>query len=376
MVSTLRARAAEAETLRQLPQATIDEVAAAGAFGLVMPTEVGGWNLGLRSLTNVTRILAQGCVSSGWTLSFFMLHNWFVVRSSAELQADVFADRPYAMLPCPLAPTGKAVPVEGGYRMTGRWGWATGVQHGDWVMVNTLIDRDGVPEARFCLAPIADVEIVDVWHTSGMRGTGSNDVVADDVFVPEHRSITSAELRSENPPGALFNDNPFIRYPLTPVLAMVGASPALGGAEAAVDLFRDHIRTRVLPYSAGDKQAEQPTSQLRLAEARATVRAAHLVWRDAIDQISDVYDAGGQIPLSERGRFRLAASHVVRLSRQAVNIVVEGAGASVYFLDSPLQRIQRDLETLKGHVVFDWDRTAQLAGKLELGIEPGPADML
>lgn len=376
MVDPLRDRAAQAERLRQLPQSTIDDATDAGLFTMVVPSELGGSGLGLRSLTDSTRVLAHGCMSSAWTLSFLVLHNWFIARGSRQLQAEVFAERPFALIPCPLAPTGTGVPVEGGYEISGRWQWATGVQHGDWVMVNAMIEGEAGPASTFCLAPIEDVDVDDVWHTSGMRGTGSNDVVADKVFVPENRTITAADLRGDAPPGAELCSAPFVRYPLTPVLTLVAASPALGGAEAAVEEFRTYIQSRVLPYSLGDRQAEQPASQIRLAEALATVRAARLVWQDAIDRICDTYDAGGTIETAERGRFRLAAAHTVRLSLDAVNTVLEGAGASVHFEDSPLQRIARDLLTLKGHVVYDWDRAAQLAGKLEIGMEPAPTDMV
>ena len=376
MVAPLSARAAEAERLRELPRATIDDVEKAGVFRMVVPREIGGWGLDLRSLAETTRVLAHGCVSSAWTLSFLMLHNWFVARGPRELQAAVFADRPYVLMPCPLAPTGTAVPTEGGYELTGRWQWATGVQHGDWVMVNAMVERDAGPESVFCLAPIADIEVDDVWHTSGMRGTGSNDVVANRVFIPARCAMPAADLRSDAPPGASLTSSAFVRYPMTPVLVLVASAPALGGAEAAVDLFRDYVRDRVLPYSLGARQAEQPTSQVRLAEALATVRAARLVWQDAIDRISDTYDAGERIERRDRGFVRLAAAQTVRLSLQAVNIVLEGAGASVHFESSPLQRIHRDLVTLKGHVVFDWDRAAQLAGKLEIGGEPALTDML
>ncbi|MGI9611306.1 MAG: acyl-CoA dehydrogenase [Acidimicrobiales bacterium] len=376
MVEPLSKRAAEASQLRQLPQATIDDAEAAGVFKMLVPSQVGGWGLGLRSLTDSTRVLAHGCVSSAWTLSFLVLHNWFIVRGDKALQDEVFGERPYALIPCPLAPTGTGVAVDGGYEITGRWQWATGVQHGDWVMVNAMIEDDDGPVSTFCLAPIDEVGVVDVWHTSGMRGTGSNDVVADKLFVPAHRTITSADLRGDEPPGAAIHPEPFVRYPLTPVLTAVAAAPALGGAEAAVDEFRRYIKSRVLPYSLGDRQVEQPASQIRLADALATVRAARLVWQDAIDRVCDVYDGGGTIDRAERGRFRLAAAHTVRLSLEAVNIVMEGAGASVHFESSPLQRIQRDLVTIKGHVVYDWDRAAQLAGKLELGIEPAMTDML
>ena len=377
MVPVLRERATEAEQRRELPPATIGDALDADLFRMVIPREIGGWGLGLRSLADSTRILAQGCVSTAWTLSFLVMHNWFVVRGPAAARDEVFAERGFALVPCPLAPTGVAERADSGYVVSGRWQWATGVQHGDWVMVNSRVEgEDGRPRSVFCLLPIDDIDVVDVWQTSGMRATGSNDVVVDRAVVPETRTITANELRGDDPPGARLLSDPFVGYPFTPVLALVAAAPALGGAEAATDHFRASVQGRVLPYSLNERQLEQPAAQMRLAEALATVHAARLVWDDAVDRLIADQDAGRSPAPAERGRYRLAAAHVVRLSLQAVSTIIEGSGASVHFAGAPLGRIHRDLVTLKGHVVFDWDRAAELVGKLELGLEPGPADML
>jgi 3-hydroxy-9,10-secoandrosta-1,3,5(10)-triene-9,17-dione monooxygenase len=377
MVEPLRARASDTESLRKLPEGTINDALDADLFKMLVPEHLGGHGLDLRTIAQTTRTLAHGCMSSAWTLSFLVLHNWFVARGPRELQEAVFADRSFALIPCPLAPTGTGVPTDGGYVLTGRWQWATGVQHGDWVMVNSMVERDGeAPEGRFCLLRIDEVEVIDTWHTSGMRGTGSNDVVVDGVFVPEAQTIAAADLRGDHPPGALLCDDPFVAFPFTPVLTLVAAAPALGGAEAAVDHYREYIKNRVLPYSPGDRQVEQQASQIRLAEALATVHAARLVWEDAIEQVTATYRSGGSISRNKRGRLRLATAYTVRQSLHAVSIIVEGAGASVHFTDSDIGRIHRDLVTLKGHVVYDWDRAAQLAGKIEAGIEPLVTDML
>ena len=232
------------------------------------------------------------------------------------------------------------------------------------------------PTPRVLLLPVGDVEIIDVWHTSGMRATGSHDVAATDVFVPELHTMPVDDLRGEDPPGARLHGEAFLRYPMSPVLCLYAAASAVGAAEAAVDLCRDHMSARLLPHTPGDRQAEQATSQARLAEARATVRASRLVWSDAIERLSRAYEDGGSLARAERGEFRLAAAHAVRLARQAVEIAGVGMGASAYFEGSPFQRIERDLAVLKGHVVYDWDRVTQLAGKLELGIAPLATDML
>lgn len=376
MVEPLSARALDAERRRELPPETIDESAAAGFFRALMPRELGGEQAGLAAVADATRTLAHGCVSSAWTLSFITLHNWLIARGSADLHTAVFGDRGEARIPCPLAPGGSATPVDGGYVVSGRWEWATAVQHADWVMVHAIVDRPDAIETRFAVTRIEEVTVDDVWHTSGMRGTGSNTVVLDEVFVPAERTFAGEEFRSASPPGAALSADPMLRHPVTPVLCLMAAAPALGGAEAAVELLREQQQNRVLAYSLGDRQIEQPAAQIRLADALATVRAARLVWRDAIDQVTGRVAADTIDDPAWRGNIRLAAAHTVRLSITAVAIVLEGAGASVHFEDSPLQRISRDLHTLRGHVVFDWDRAAQLAGRLELGLEPGPVDML
>jgi len=376
MVPPLRARAADAETRRELPPETIADAETAGFFRALMPTEAGGSAAGLGAVAEATRTLAHGCVSSAWTLSFFTLHNWLIARSAPDLQAMVFGPRGEARIPCPLTPSGAATPVDDGFTVTGRWEWATGVQHAEWVMVHAIVDRPDVIETRFVVVPIDEVVVEDVWHTSGMRATGSNTVVLDHVHVPAARTFTGEEFRSTNPAGVATSPDLILRHPVTPVLCLMAAAPALGGAEAAVDLLRDQQRSRVLPYSMGERQVEQPAAQVRLADALATVRAARLVWRDAIDRLSTAVAAGEIDDPVWRGGIRLAAAHTVHLAVRTVEIVLEGSGASVHFDTSPLQRIARDLTTLRGHVVFDWDRARQLAGKLELGIEPGPTDML
>ena len=164
-------------------------------------------------------------------------------------------------------------------------------------------------------------------------------------------------------------------YPILPVLALVAAAPALGAAEASVEFFRRRLSERTLAYTLGDKQADQPAARVRLATAIAEVRAARAVWDGALAELAATV-ADHDPTVEERMAARLAGASTVRLSRQAISTVCEGSGASVYATSSPLQRWQRDVEVLKGHVVFDWDRCAELAGRVALGIEPTPLDMI
>lgn len=247
--------------------------------------------------------------------------------------------------------------------------------HGTWVMVHALVEGAEGFVSRFLAVPLEEVTVEDVWFTSGMRATGSNTVVIHDVFVPAHRTIEAGSMLTPAGAGASAEGDPLADYPVPPVLALVAAAPALGAAEAAVELFRARIAGRVLAYSLGEKQADQPASQVRLASAIAEVRSARAVWEAALAELTAAVDAG-EPSIEVRMACRLAAAHTVRISRSAISTVCEGSGASIYLAGAPLQRLQRDVEVLKGHVLFDWDRTAELGGRIALGLPPRLTDMI
>jgi 3-hydroxy-9,10-secoandrosta-1,3,5(10)-triene-9,17-dione monooxygenase len=372
LVETLAHSADDGERLRRLPEATIRALDESDLWRLVVPTSYGGHGLGIEALANVTRVLAQGCPASAWVISFLVMHNWLLTKFAAETLAEVFpADRPYSHTAAPLAPTGTAIRVDGGFRIDGRWEWATGIEHAHWVMVHA-VQREPEFTAWFVLVPIAEVEVEDLWHTSGMRATGSNVVHIRDVFVPEHRAVSAVSLRA---PSMAVDGNSMAALPLSPVLCTVAAAPALGAAEAAVVYFKRNIERRVLAYSPGDKAREQPLVQARLGSVMASLAAARALWDQSVARLVTV-SPDHEMSLDDRAQIRLAASFVVRTSRDILTAIGDGVGASAYFADSPFQRWQRDVETLKGHVVFDWDRTTELAGRIALGFDPRPTDMV
>lgn len=372
LVPGLAERAMLGERLRRLPEETITAARGADLFRMVLPTELGGHGLGLRTLAEATRLLSRGDASSGWTLSFLIMHNWFLAKLGPAVRQELFGAGEPVLAPAPLAPSGLATPHGEGWRVTGRWEWTTGIAHADWVIVHAVFEsgRDE-PDLRFCVLPRDEVTAVDdVWHTSGMRGTGSAAVVLEDVFVPEHRTADSLSMRD----GGTGQD--FIAYPMIPVLALVASSVALGAAEQAMELFCARMADRVLAYSLGEQQKDQPVAQARLASVTATLRSAQAYWSSAVDQLVAAVSSPGGAALRDRGAARLAAAHTVRLAREVIGEACAASGASIYFETSPLQRIQRDVEVLKGHVIFDWDRTAELVGRLELGGQPRLADMI
>jgi len=369
---SLADRAEEAETLRRLPTATTDDLVELDLLRMVVPTSLGGHGLGLSSLAHSTRILGRGCVASAWTSSFLTMHSWLLGKFPAEARNEFFTPRqPWALAPAPLAPTGTMTSTDGGYVVNGRWEWATGVHHGQWVMVHAIQTE---PEfvTRFAVVPLADVTIDDVWHTSGMCATGSDTVVLDDVFVPEHRSVLAEQLFSGGEP---LEGDGMAMLPAIQVLALVAAAPALGAAERAVDLYRERVTARVLAYSLGDRAVDQPAAQMRLGAVMSDLATVRTQWDAAIEELVG-YTGRGDVPLERRAALRIAAAATVRGARAIINTIAEGAGASVYFNSSPFQRLQRDVEVLKGHAIFDWDRTTELAGRVALGLPPKPTDMI
>lgn len=367
-------RAQEAEALRSLPPATIDEAAEAGFFAMLAPKTAGGAGAAFTDFFDVVRRLGQGCASSAWTLSFLAMHVWLMCKFEPALQAELFANGKIPLAPAPLAPTGRAEKVEGGYRVTGRWEWATGVNHADWMMVNCI--EPGAMSPRFCLLPIGDVTVDDVWRTAGMAATGSNTVIVDDVFVPAHRTLAAALMKFGAAPGEALHPDSTVGFPMSPALALVAASPALGAAEGALAVFTARMKAKIQAYTGGAKQSDSPATHLRLGEALAMVRAARLIWADAIARLEREGPQGAAVSVETLAAIRLASADVVRLANLAINTMAAAAGASSGFLASPLQRHLRDVQMMRGHVIFDWDRAAQIGGKVALGIEPTPADLL
>nr|WP_024442180.1 acyl-CoA dehydrogenase family protein [Mycobacterium sp. UM_WGJ] len=373
-ISRLAQRAAAAEELRRLPADTVDEFRKSGLADLLLPARYGGRQAEFPEILDPIRRMAHGCASSAWTLGFYILHNWMLALFGEQAQDEVFADGP-VLCPAPLAPTGRGVPDGDGIRLSGRWSWATGVMDADWIMVGAICGPDDGPYPALVLLPAADIHIEDVWHTAGMRATGSNDVVIEDVLVPSHRLVKVVDIYSGTAPGAELHDGSAYRWPMVPALALVAAMPALGSAEWVADLFAERLAGRVLAYS-GAAQKNQPAAQIRLGDARVRLRALRGLLGDTVGRIQGAVDARERIGRSTRADARAAAAYIVHESRAVIADLLEASGASAQFVTSPLQRAKRDVDVICGHVVFDYDVARELSGALEAGVKISPISMI
>ena len=374
-VAALAQRADEAERLRRLPPETISDFKASGLATLLLPARFGGRQAPFSQLLEPVRRMAHGCASSAWTLGFYTLHNWMLSLFDIEAQEEVFASGP-VLAPAPLAPTGRAVVVDGGVRLTGRWSWATGIMDADWVIVGAIVEggAGGIYPALVAL-PADQAEVADVWHTAGMRGTGSHDVIVTDVFVPLRRVVSVVDIYGGTAPGSVAHDAATYRWPMVPALALTAAMPVLGAAEKVVELYRQRVQERVLAYS-GVAQKDQPAAQIRLGDARVRLRALSALVEDTAAGIERIVAAGDRVPRAVRADARAAAAHTVHESRAIIADLLEASGASAQFLSNPLQRAKRDVDIAAGHVVFDYDLSRELSGALSIGAAISPLSMI
>ena len=365
LIPRLRDRAEETERLRRLPEDTMEELRAAGVFRILAPKAVGGFGMGMDTYASVIRRLAQGCASTAWTVGHLAEHVWMLARWPRRVQQEVFADGPAPMVAATGAPLGMAEKVPGGYSISGRWSFASGVMHSEWAL---LAVQHGDTRLQ-CLVPVSELELLDVWHTAGLRGTGSNDLRARSLFVPDYRTLDWSLLAAADNPGSRIHPDPIIHAPVATLLNMVAPAAALGAAEYAVELFRERMMVRKVKNTAENRQADSPLAQARFAQAYGLLATARLHWEEALRMVAASHER--RLPPQtdeERAAYRLALALSGAASAEAVQLVASGSGGSIHRLAHPLQRIQRDVNVLLNHPTLSIDPILEQAGRGLLGL--------
>jgi len=351
-------------------ESVLTEMIQGKLFSIVAPQSHNGLEMDIDVLLDAAREVGRGCGSTAWVLSLLGTHNWMGGLFPAETQQELFGDKGYLLAPATFAPSGTMRACEGGFRVSGQWKFGSGVMHSDWVMVSALEEDDQANMVGMrCIAlPIGDVTVKDTWHTSGMRGTGSNDIVIDNAFVPARRTIPFFDLLEGTTEGGKLSANPVYRLPLIPYLAFTAAAPALGMGRGAVDAFGAYLKERV--FMTGDAQKDKPAAQMRLAEANNEVSAAEALVEKGVRDMLGKVKSGEGFTLEDRVRYRSEACYAATLVKRAIDRLCEAAGARAQFQNHPLQRFQRDINTLRGHVVFDLDTTMEMQGRVLIGMPP------
>jgi alkylation response protein AidB-like acyl-CoA dehydrogenase len=357
-----------AEQRRKPVDAVIAALEATGVFKAFVPKRFGGYEIDCDTFIDIGISTSRACTSTGWVTTFYMEHNWLLAQFPRETQEEIFGRQPYVLAPASISPTGTAKRHGDGYVLNGRWAWGTGVMHADWVLLNGIVEGEGL-DVRLFLLPRAEIEVDESWDCAGMSGTGSNDMIARDVFVPALRSESLFGMSVGRGSGALWHGSPCFRHPMLPFLAITAAVAAVGAAHRSIELFQERLGHRTL-YGSLSKQAERGSAQIRLAHAAVHVEEAETLLRDVGHELAIWGTSEETCPQQERARMRLRVAHVVEMCRDLVRNVMEASGASAHLRSNPMQRIHRDVHTLSCHTVFDLDLGAENYGRLLLGLDP------
>jgi indole-3-acetate monooxygenase len=352
----------------------VGELAAGGLFRLCVPAAVGGLESPPTVLIESVEAVARGDGAAGWCVAIAATSGLLLGYLPANAAAEVFAT-PETILGGVFAPRGRAVPVEGGFRVSGRWPFASGCQHCDWLMGGSVVEvapgevrmlDGGAPDVRLMLAPAADVEIHDTWHVAGLRGTGSHDISFGDLLIAaEH----SASVFTDPPvqPGPLY------LFPLFGLLAMAIGAVSLGVARGALDEFV-LVAAEKTPTGSRRRLAERNTTQADVARAEASLRAARgLVLQSAENAFAAAREQG-EVPVAERMAIRLAATNAASTAAEVATAAYRLGGGSALYDSSPLQRRFRDAYAATQHMLVA-PATWELTGRLLLGLDTDVAQL-
>jgi 3-hydroxy-9,10-secoandrosta-1,3,5(10)-triene-9,17-dione monooxygenase len=352
LVPALRERTEETARLGQLPAATVQAMQDAGFFRIMQPARYGGFEQDPEVFFRVQMILAEGCMSTAWVLGVVAIHNWQLALFDDRAQQDVWGDDDATLISSSYMPVGKVEHVDGGYRLSGHWGFSSGSKHCKWAFLGAMVpavNAGEAPDYRTFLVPIEDYEIVDNWNVSGLEGTGSHDIVVKDAFVPEYRTHRSIHGFECNSPGNAVNDHYIYRLPFGQIFVRAVSSSSIGCLQGVIDSYVAVNRERV-GLNDGSKIATDPDAQMALAECIAAVDECQTIMLRNFDLMVDAARSGKALAIEERIKMRFDAALVSRKCTEAINLMFNACGAQGIFRDHPLNRAWLDINAGRQHV--------------------------
>ena len=364
-------RADSTEKARRVSQEAIEEMESHGLTRLLRPRRWQGLETNWRTFVDTVIAASTGCGSTGWVLSILNSHNWFLAQFPEAAQERVWGEEPNALIASSFTPVGKVQVVDGGVRLSGRWQWSSGVDVCNWVMLGALIppaSGEGRPQVVVCLVRRPDFQVVDTWFNVGLRGTGSNDVVVDDVFVPNQHMLNMLDLREGVSPGNKINASNLYRVPMYTAAPLSIASPAIGAAIGGRDLWVEWTKQKVTT-ATGEQATGQLPLQMRLSEADTELDIARML----LHRVTDVLDRGA-VTLPERYRNRRDFTYAVRLACSATDKLFERGGARGLVDSNPFQRAWRDVHSASCHMALAPDIANENYGRYALGLERNSTD--
>ena len=366
LMPVLKARAAHTEELRRIPAETVADLLAAGFYRIGLPKMFGGLDLYYGLALDVAAELGRGCAATAWCYCLWTAHAWLVGYWPLQAQEEVFGAGPDALCSSSLN-TGRSttVPVAGGYRLSGRWEFSSGCDSASWLMLGV----SGIGERNWVLVPRGDFEILDNWYVSGLRGSGSKDIVVDDAFVPAYRVLDVTTAGDGDWSGWELHGQARYRVPIPVLLGWDLVAPMLGITQGMIDEFT----ARFVGTSGSGRTADSPAVHLRLSQASAELDAGGALMDRDVHEILRKANEGDRFTPLERARFRRDKAFITQLCLQAVNRLFDLSGGHALFDSAPLQRFHRDAHAVAHRDGLIMDLGGQQFGRVALGLDPdGP----
>jgi len=351
MAPALRERRDRCREASRVPDETIAGFQAAGFFKILQPEKWGGYAMDPQVFYTVQAEIAQHCPSSAWVLGVVAVHNWQLAVFDDRAAQDVWADDPTVLISSSYAPVGKVKVVEGGYRLSGRWSFSSGSEHCQWAFLGAVVPTPEAPfdmaNYRTFLVPISDYKIVHNWDVVGLQGTGSHDVVVEDVFVPEHRTHRSMDGFLCDNPGNAVNTAPLYRMPFMQVFVRAVCTATLGACEGALQAFIEVAKTR---QTGPFKMKNDPFARVIATEVKTELEQMKLVMLRNFDAMMARCRAGEPIPVEDRVRYRYDSAVVADRCLALSGKMLKAAGSGGIRLDSELLAYHLDILCSQAHV--------------------------
>ena len=367
LVPTLRSRAAQTENLRQMHPDNLRDLTQAGVFRLTMPSDTGGYQADDGIVSEVLAQIARGCPSTSWICTIMVAVNVVPALLHEEVGAEIYST-PDLKMTATVAPTGRAEPVDGGYRVTGRWLWNSGGVHSNWFVPHCITSAEG-STSLLAVIPRSEVQYQDTWRAAGMVGTATNLAVVDDVFVPAGRTLSAENLAKGTYPSRRYSQIPYYNRPWLMYINTVSAPTLLGTARGAMDVFMATLAERGgITFTNWSKASEAPVVHHQLAKAQLALDGAEMF----ATRLVGLHRGASAAPptLTQRVQARAWLGHVATLARECVNLLFEVGGASQVLLSADLQRYFRDINVLHQHALIQPSTSGEIYGRHLAGLEP------
>ncbi|QYU70913.1 hypothetical protein J4558_12715 [Leptolyngbya sp. 15MV] len=366
MIPTLKARAGDCTRAGNVPAETIAEMQEAGFFRVLQPRRWGGYEMHPNVFFEIQKALAEGCMSTGWVYGVVGCHPYELALFHDRAQEEVWGEDPATLISSTYQPVGKVEEAEGGFYLSGRWGFSSGSTHCGWVLLGALIFRDGEPpEMRTFLLPRSDYQVVEgTWDVFGLQGTGSFDIVVERVFVPEHRTHKASDGFACTNPGQTANDGPLYTLPWAQVFIRSVSTAAFGGARAAVNAALAIMQDRI-SSNTGKASKADPLLHAAIAKTHAQSLEMERTLTATFDDLMEIAERGEPIPMEKRALYAYQSSTVVRRLAELVDGMVQLLGGRAIYNSSAIIQPWLDIHAARAHVANDpGNRTGDLVGSL------------